>query len=52
MTIAVFVVALLLAQGVGIFGLRHRGYELLCAVTMGVLLIIAIYAAARVLGLA
>ena len=50
--IAVFVVALVLAQVVGIVGLRRRGYELLCTVAMAVLLIIAIFAAARVVGLA
>jgi hypothetical protein len=52
MTIAAFVVALVLAQIIGIFGLRRRGYELLCTVAMAVLLVIAIYAAARVVGLA
>jgi hypothetical protein len=52
MTIGVFVVALVLAQGVGIFGLRRRGYELLCTIAIAVLLAIAIFAAARVLGLA
>jgi hypothetical protein len=51
MTIAVFVVALLLAQGVGIFGLRRRGYELLCTIAMTVLVVIAIFSAGRVLGL-
>jgi hypothetical protein len=50
--IAVFVVALLLAQILGVLGLRRRGYELLCTVAMAVLLAIAIFAAARVLGLA
>jgi hypothetical protein len=52
MTIVVFVVALVLAQVIGIFGLRRRGYELLCTVAMAVLLVIAIFAAARVVGLA
>jgi hypothetical protein len=52
MTIAVFVVALLLAQAIGIAGLRRRGYELLCTIAMGVLLIIALYAGAHVVGLA
>jgi hypothetical protein len=52
MTIVVFVVALVLAQIIGIFGLRRRGYELLCTVAMAVLLVIAIFAAARVVGLA
>ncbi|HEX4541357.1 MAG TPA: hypothetical protein VH112_14040 [Acidimicrobiales bacterium] len=50
--IAVFVVALVLAQILGVLGLRRRGYELLCTVAMAVLLAIAIFAAARVLGLA
>ena len=52
MTIAVFVVALLLAQAIGIAGLRRRGYELLCTATMAVLLLVAFYAGARVVGLA
>lgn len=52
MTIAVFVVALLLAQAVGIAGLRRRGYELLCTMTMAVLLVIALYAGAHAVGLA
>jgi hypothetical protein len=52
LTIAVFVVALLLAQAIGIAGLRRRGYELLCTIAMGVLLVIALYAGARVVGLA
>jgi hypothetical protein len=52
LTIAVFVVALLLAQAVGIVGLRRRGYELLCTMAMGVLLVIALYAGARAVGLA
>jgi hypothetical protein len=51
MTIAVFVVALVLAQVVGVFGLRRRGYELLCTIGMAVLLVIALFSAARVLGL-
>jgi hypothetical protein len=52
MSIATFVVALLLAQAIGIFGLRRRGYELLCTVAMAVLLVIAIFVAARIVGLA
>jgi hypothetical protein len=52
LTIAVFVVALLLAQAIGIAGLRRRGYELLCTITMAVLLLVAFYAGARVVGLA
>jgi hypothetical protein len=50
--IAVFVVALVLAQVIGILGLRRRGYELLCTIAVGVLLAIAIFAAASVVGLA
>ncbi|HEY3700692.1 MAG TPA: hypothetical protein VGL32_00415 [Acidimicrobiales bacterium] len=50
--IAVFVVALVLAQVIGILGLRRRGYELLCTIAIAVLLAIAIFAAARVVGLA
>jgi hypothetical protein len=50
--IAVFVVALVLAQVIGILGLRRRGYELLCTIAIAVLLVIAIFAAARVVGLA
>ncbi len=49
--IAVFVVALVMAQAVGIIGLRRRGYELLCTLAIAVLLAIAIFAAGRVLGL-
>jgi hypothetical protein len=51
LAISTFVVALLLAQAIGIFGLRRRGYELLCTIAMAVLLIIALYAAARAVGL-
>jgi hypothetical protein len=50
--IAVFVVALVLAQVIGILGLRRRGYELLCTIAIAVLLAVAIFAAARVVGLA
>jgi hypothetical protein len=50
--IALFVVALVLAQVIGILGLRRRGYELLCTIAIAVLLVIAIFAAARVVGLA
>jgi hypothetical protein len=50
--IAVFVVALVLAEVIGILGLRRRGYELLCTIAIAVLLVIAIFAAARVVGLA
>jgi hypothetical protein len=50
--IAVFVVALVLAQVIGVLGLRRRGYELLCTIAIAVLLVIAIFAAARVVGLA
>jgi hypothetical protein len=50
--IAVFVVALVLAQVIGILGLRRRGYELLCTIAVAVLLAIAIFAAASVVGLA
>ena len=46
------VVALLLAQAIGIFGLRRRGYELLCTVAMAVLLVTAIFLGARIVGLA
>ncbi|HWC39656.1 MAG TPA: hypothetical protein VG476_14055 [Acidimicrobiales bacterium] len=52
LAISTFVVALLLAQAVGIFGLRRRGYELVCAIAMAVLLVIALFAAARGVGLA
>jgi hypothetical protein len=52
LAISTFVVALLLAQAIGIFGLRRRGYELLCTIAMLVLLVIALYAAARAVGLA
>jgi hypothetical protein len=52
MAIGAFVVALLLAQAIGIFGLRRRGYELLCTIVMAVLLLIAIVVAARTVGLA
>jgi hypothetical protein len=50
--IAVFVVALVLAQVIGIVGLRRPGYELLCTIAIAVLLAIAVFAAARVVGLA
>ena len=52
MAIGAFVVVLLLAQAIGIFGLRRRGYELLCTIAMAVLLAIAFVVAARVVGLA
>jgi hypothetical protein len=52
LTIAVFVIALLLAQAIGIAGLRRRGYELLCTIAMAVLLLVAFYAGARAVGLA
>lgn len=52
LAIGAFVVALLLAQAIGIFGLRRRGYELLCTIAMAVLLVIALFVAARAVGLA
>jgi hypothetical protein len=51
LALGTFVVALVLAQVIGIFGLRRRGYELLCTIAMGVLLLIALFVAFRTLGL-
>jgi hypothetical protein len=52
LAISTFVVALVLAQAIGIVGLRRRGYELLCTIAMAGLLVIALFAAARGVGLA
>jgi hypothetical protein len=51
LALGTFVVVLVLAQAIGIFGLRRQGYELLCTIAMAVLLLIAIIVALRAVGL-